>query len=79
MSVQVSYKKQFVIGIVLLLIFLLVIEVIIQIYEINSLGCNLFGKDAFENVADENLQRQICIDSRELKYENPSIRVYAPD
>ena len=79
MSVQVSYKKQFVLGLVLIIIFLSVIEGIIRIYEINNAGCNLWGKDAFEDIADENFQKQICLDIRELKHEKPSILVYAPD
>ena len=77
MSVQVSYKKQFILGLVLIIIFISVVEGVIRFYEINNLGCNLWGKNAFENVADENLQKQICLDIRELKHEKPSILVYA--
>jgi len=47
MSVQVSYKKQFVLGIFFLLVILVVIEGIVRIYENFNPGCKFIDTDVF--------------------------------
>jgi len=78
MSVQVSYKKQFVLGIFLILIILSVIEGIARIYEYSNPGCMFVKTDAFENT-DFAILRQICSDSNALSFEKSTIQLIAPD
>jgi len=68
MSVQVSYKKQTVFFILLILIILSVLEVILRIYEDVTPECKFVGKDAL-NKLDLKLQKQMCDDHLSLKYE----------
>ena len=78
MSVQVSYKKQFLVFFISLLILLLVIEGVVRIYEIQELPCQMVGKDAFNEI-DKSIQEQICKDSRNIIYIEPDILRYAPN
>jgi lysophospholipase L1-like esterase len=66
MSVQVSYKKQFVLGIILLIIFAITVEGIIRIYDYSLPPCEWLDYDAFE---DHQNTEQICIDVKKLEYE----------
>ena len=49
MSVQVSYKKQIMFGIICLVIFLIVLEAIIITYDYFTKQCKFMSSDVFEN------------------------------
>ena len=66
MSVQVSYKKQTLLGIIGLLILFLVIEVIANIWWITQVTCEFEDNEIFINM-DEEKKRQLCIDLYEVK------------
>ena len=69
MSVQVSYKKQFVVGILLLIILLSVIEVFLRVYDYYQPNC-VFMKSSLYSEIDVELQRSICLDNDDLKWED---------
>ena len=66
MSVQVSYKKQTLLGIIGLLISFLVIEVIANVWWITQITCEFEDNEIFINM-DEEEKRQLCIDLYEVK------------
>ena len=78
MSVQVSYKKQFLLGILILLTILVVVEGIARTYEFFDPKCGLVGKDVFENT-DPLTVRQICYDFQILQYDQQTIILYEPN
>lgn len=78
MSVQVSYKKQFVLGIFLLLLLLLVLEGILRTYENIIPQCSYIGRDAFQSV-DITIQKQICLDGNALNTYYDPILYYYPE
>ena len=47
MSVQVSYKKQFLFGIFLLLIFLIIFEGVLRVYDYYSPNCKMSSSEVF--------------------------------
>lgn len=65
MSVQVSYKKQFILGIMLLLILLSVIEGIIRLDEYLAPPCKFLENEIFKNM-DPSLAKQVCFDFNQL-------------
>ena len=71
MSVQVSYKKQFVFGIILVLGFLLFIEIVSLIYLTQNNSCfeDLKQSKIYEKNSDESL-KQICNSYHKLLYYN---------
>ena len=66
MSVQVSYKKQTLLGIIGIVILLLVIEVIANVWWITQTNCEFEQNEIFENF-DEVEKRQLCQDFYNLK------------
>ena len=50
MYLQVSYKKQFVFGIIFLIIILSAVELLVRAYEVAFPYCDYIGKDALDNV-----------------------------
>ena len=66
MSVQVSYKKQTLLGIIGITILLLVIEVIANVWWITQINCEFEQNEIFENF-DEVEKRQLCQDFYNLK------------
>jgi len=78
MSVRVSYKKQFLLGILILLTILVVVEGIARTYEFFDPKCGLVGKDVFENT-DPLTVRQICYDFQILQYDQQTIIMYEPN
>jgi len=76
LSVQVSYKKQFVLGALLLLVLLIVIEGIIRTNEFFEPGCHYIGQEALQDVKIET-QKTICRDTLYLIYtESPFLHFY---
>ena len=49
MSVQVGYSKQFIFGLILLLIIFSGIEGLSRTYEFLNPNCTFVGKDAYQN------------------------------
>lgn len=72
MSIQVSYKKQIVVGIIMLIIVISVVEVLSRLYEIFNPDCTFLNKDAFKKI-DYFLTRTICQDLNTILYEDFSI------
>ena len=72
MSVQVSYKKQTVLGIIGITILLLVIEVIANVWWVTQINCEFEHNEIFENF-DEMEKRQLCLDFYEIKTSNDEI------
>jgi len=66
MSVQVSYKKQTVLGIIGITILLLVIEVIANVWWVTQISCEFERNEIFENF-DEVEKRQLCQDFYNIK------------
>jgi len=72
MSVQVSYKKQTVLGIIGITILLLVIEVIANVWWITQINCEFEENEIFQNINEEK-KRQLCLDFYEIKTSNDEI------
>jgi len=66
MSVQVSYKKQSVIGIIGLVILLLAIEIIANVWWISQINCEFEQNEIFQNISEEK-KRHLCLDFYEIK------------
>jgi len=66
MSVQVSYKKQTLLGIIGLLILFVVVEVIANVWWITQINCEFEENEIFMNM-DEETRRQLCVDLYEVK------------
>ena len=66
MSVQVSYKKQTLLGIIGLLIIFLVIELMANVWWITQINCEFEENEIFQQMDDEK-RRQLCIDLYEIK------------
>lgn len=79
MSVQVSYKKQGIFFIMLLLIALVTVEGVARAYEFyKPPNCVLLESDVFKNV-DPVLARQICWDNSQIIYEENGILQLKPN
>ena len=66
MSVQVSYKKQSVIGIIGLVILLLAIEIVANVWWISQINCEFEQNEIFQNISEEK-KRHLCLDFYEIK------------
>ena len=66
MSVQVSYKKQTLLGIIGLLILFLAVEAIANVWWMMQISCEFEENEIFMNMDDEK-RRQLCIDLYEIK------------
>ena len=73
MSVQVSYRKQVIFGILFLIIIYFGSEVVIQTYNYYFPNCNFMNSEVFDDV-DKDLQRQICFDTDKIKSQNTPLR-----
>lgn len=65
MSVRVSYSKQAIAGIMLILVVLSAVEIALRIYNYEYPLCTIMKSDAYENV-NYDLKKQICFDSLDL-------------
>jgi len=72
MSVQVSYKKQFLLGIMFLLVIIAVVEGVARTIEINFPLCKFLDQDAFKDT-NYYLVRQICLDNLALLDTQPEL------
>ena len=66
MSVQVSYKKQTALGIILITILLLVIEAVANVWWVTQIHCEFEQNEIFENFDDAE-KRQLCLDFYNIK------------
>jgi len=62
MSVQVSYKKQFVLGFILIIIFLAVVELVVNVWLYNFYRCEFEDNEIFKN-ADPEINRKLCLEN----------------
>jgi len=72
MSVQVSYKKQFLFGIMFLLIILIVVEGFAKIWWYQLESCAFENSDVYEGVNPE-MKRQVCVESYQLQISDGEI------
>jgi len=66
MSVQVSYKKQVILGIIAITILLLGIEGIANVWWLTQINCEFEQNEIFQNT-DELKKRQLCLDFYNIK------------
>jgi len=66
MSVQVSYKKQTLLGIIGLLILFLAVEVIANVWWMTQVSCEFEENEIFMNMDEEKI-RQLCVDLYDVK------------
>ena len=66
MSVQVSYKKQTLLGIIGLLLLFLTIEAIANVWWATQINCEFEENEIFMNMNEEK-RRQLCVDLYEVK------------
>jgi lysophospholipase L1-like esterase len=66
LSVQVSYKKQTLLGIIGLLILFLSVEAISNVWWITQVNCEFEENEIFQNM-DAEKKRQLCVDLYEIK------------
>lgn len=79
MSIQISYKKQATLGLLLVLVFLGSLELIVRIAEFfEPPNCSFIHNDAFNKI-DYFLKRQLCSDVNQLVYEEDQIRLISPN
>ena len=69
MSIQVSYKKQFLIYILLLLVLLAAVEIILRAYDYFEPNCRFIESDVYDKISFD-LKREICIDNDKLVWNN---------
>ena len=69
MSVQVGYKKQFLVGIIFIIIILSIVEISARLYEYSPISqqCEFIDSPATNNT-DYFLLKQICLDHNSLQY-----------
>ena len=72
MSVQVSYKKQFLFGIMFLLIILIVVEGSAKLWWHQLESCAFEDSDVYEGV-NPGMKRQLCVESYQLQIFNEGI------
>ncbi len=69
MYVQVSYKKQIIVFLILFVLLLFAVEIGARVIEYSGENkCEFIGKDAFKNV-EIIKQNQICEDHNSIMYE----------
>ena len=78
MSVEVSYNKQFLLGLIFIIIILIVIEIGIKTYEFIFPSCEFIDADVFAEV-DFGIKRSICLDSIYLSTTSTPITLYPPN
>ena len=69
MSVQISYKKQFLIYVLLLLVLLAAVEIILRAYDYFEPNCRFIESDVYDKISFD-LKREICIDNDKLVWNN---------
>ncbi len=70
MPVQISYKKQFVFFVLLTIIFLIGIEVLVNIWLYTIYRCDFEDNEIFEDI-DPEINRKVCLESIAYGFGNP--------
>ena len=78
MSVQVSYKKQFVLGIMLIFVILISIEGIVRFSEYTYTECAFVGTEMMSGI-DLSTQKQMCSDFHSLEFRFEPYLEYLPN
>ena len=78
MSVQVSYRKQTIVGIFLILIILFSIEISLRTYEYITINCGIFENDAFSNLSYFEI-KNICYSENTLVHEKAPLHHIVPN
>ena len=79
MYVQVSYKKQIIVFLILFVLLLFAVEIGARVIEYSGENqCEFIGKDAFKNV-EIIKQNQICEDNNSTMYEVDGILKFIPN
>ena len=73
MSVQISYKKQTLFGLMFILLIFFIAEISIQSYNYFYPSCKFTDSDVFANV-EEEIKRKICLDNDNIKFEQNPLR-----
>lgn len=73
MSVQISYKKQGLFGLMFILLIFFIAETSIQIYNFYNPSCKFMDSEVFATVENE-IKRKICLDTDNIKFENFPLR-----
>ena len=74
MSVQVSYKKQFLLGFIIIILLLTTLEVVLRVYDFSFPSCNVFHSEVSQDL-DADLRRSICHDSSKLIWNDVPLRL----
>ena len=79
MSVQVSYKKQTLLGVLILLVIFAVFEIFAQIYQIDEdISCNFVKSEVYRNIP-ENILIGMCNEYHKIKLVHNSYWQIYPD
>ena len=79
MSVQVSYKKQTLLGVLILLVIFVVFEIFAQIYQIDEdISCNFVKSEVYRNIP-ENILIGMCNEYHKIKLVHNSYWQIYPD
>jgi len=78
MSVQVSYKNQFVVYIFLLLIFLIVVELFANFWLYNIYRCDFESNEIFKDV-DPETNRNLCLETLQYDFTKETIPMTIED
>jgi|TARA_B110000438_G_scaffold144907_1_gene139494 lysophospholipase L1-like esterase len=78
MSVQVSYRKQTIVGIFLLLIIIFSVEISLRTYEYITISCGIFENDAFSNLSYFEI-KNICYSENTLVHEKAPLHHIVPN
>ena len=78
MSVQVSLKKQFFFGLILIIVLLSVIETSARVYDFYNPNCKFIDSDVYKDISLD-LKRQICFDNTDIKFEENPYRHNVPN
>jgi lysophospholipase L1-like esterase len=78
MSVQISYKKQTIVGIFLVIIILFSIEMSFRTYEYITIDCGIFENDAFSNLSYIEI-KNICYSENTLVHGQAPLHHIVPN
>ena len=78
MSVQVSYKKQFLVMLLLFLVLIIVVEITARTYDFLNPGCGFIGNDVFDHT-NWYTTYWICVDPYLIDWDYSEIRRYIPN
>ena len=72
MSAQVSYKKQFAFFFLLVVIYLVIIEALVNVWWYNFYTCEFEDNELFENL-DDKTKKELCLENLEIQHTDTKI------